>query len=80
MGLQHFDKYIAYLKKVVYDNNNLFLSFCICKVFIITNYDNNVIIIFDDSKFIHYPFSFRYSSNNVITTISFLELYSYYQN
>ena len=23
LGLQHFDKYIAYLKKVVYDNNNL---------------------------------------------------------
>ena len=57
-----------------------FYLFCICKVFIITKYDNNVIIIFDDSKFIHYPFSLRYSSNNVITTISFLELYSYYQN
>ena len=23
LDLQHFDKYIAYLKKVVYDNNNL---------------------------------------------------------
>ena len=23
LGLQHFDKHIAYLKKVVYDNNNL---------------------------------------------------------
>ena len=23
LGLQHFDKYIAYVKKVVYDNNNL---------------------------------------------------------
>ena len=51
-----------------------------CKVFIITKYDNNAIIIFDNSKYIYHSFSFQYGNNNVITTISFPELYSYYQS
>ena len=58
LGLQHFDKYIAYLKKVVYDNNNLFLPFCMYRIFIITKYDNNVITIFDNDKYIYHSFSF----------------------
>ena len=53
LGLQHFDKYIAYLKKVVYDNNNLFLSFCMYNTFIITKYDNNVITIFNNNKCVY---------------------------
>ena len=50
-NIQHFDKDIAYLKKVVYDNNNLFLPFCMYRIFIITKYDNNVITIFDNDKY-----------------------------
>lgn len=43
-------------------------------------YDNNAIIIFDNSKYFYHLFLFQYDNNNVITTISFLGLYPYYQN
>ena len=41
-----------------YDNNNLFLPFCMYRIFIITKYDNNVITIFDNDKYIYHSFSF----------------------
>ena len=44
-----------------------------CKVFIITKYDNNVIIIFDNSKYIYYLFFLLQYDNNNIITISFLD-------
>ena len=51
-----------------------------CKVFTIIKYDSNVIIIFDNNKYIYHLFSSQYGNSNIITTISFRKLYSYYQN
>lgn len=53
--------YVCYLfsnQAFCYDNNNLFLPFCMYRIFIITKYDNNVITIFDNDKYIYHSFSF----------------------
>lgn len=35
-----------------------FYLFCMYRIFIITKYDNNVITIFDNDKYIYHSFSF----------------------
>lgn len=57
ISLNHTDICLLFIHQssFCYDNNNLFLSFYICNTFIITKYDNNVITIFDNNKYI-YPF------------------------
>ena len=36
----------------------IYLPFCMYRIFIITKYDNNVITIFDNDKYIYHSFSF----------------------
>lgn len=54
ISLNRTDKCLPFIhQSSFYDNNNLFLSFCMYNTFIITKYDNNVITIFDNNKYFY---------------------------